>query len=484
MLGIPNAFSRCGMVAGLALILVFAGLSSLGLYMLSAACDIIGRPASFRTVAEKAMPGSGMLLSAAIAIKCFGVGTSYLIVVGDAMPQALLAFGIQAESGWLDRRLWSFLAALVVSPLCFLRSVHSLRHFSLVALVCILFVVVLIVTFAVNPPLAPVLDPCPRTGAPSAHAAHEDDEASYHATNTSLVDAASASLLDDASACRGPVVSFGGGVSTLTALPTFIFAYTCHQVGDLPRSHALACLGMPSLVPSLTLISACTSWHQNIVGITNELRGASPSGRRTSGNEVRVIGYAMAIAMSIYTAVAVGGYATFGAYVHSDVLTSYPTSPLLAVARVAVAIVVTLSYPLQSHPSRACVLAIAEALDARRARTAAAATAGGSAVAPLPTSARRDRRLFLLVTTAFLVLSTVIALLVSDLSLILSIVGATGSTTVSYLLPGLCYWRLCADPRARLRRAALGLLVFGVAVMILSLSLIVIRHLPHSAGSE
>ena len=54
--------------------------------------------------------------------------------------------------------------------------------------------------------------------------------------------------------------------------------------------------------------------------------------------------------------------------------------------------------------------------------------------------------------------------------------SATGSTIVSYLLPGLCYWRLCPDPRAPLRRCALGLLCFGVGVMALSISLIVAKH--------
>merc|ERR1712157_156686 len=46
------------------------------------------------------------------------------------------------------------------------------------------------------------------------------------------------------------------------------------------------------------------------------------------------------------------------------------------------------------------------------------------------------------ITCAFLVLSFFIAMCISDLSFILSIVGATGSTIVSYILPGLIYIRL------------------------------------------
>jgi amino acid permease len=73
---------------------------------------------------------------------------------------------------------------------------------------------------------------------------------------------------------------------------------------------------------------------------------------------------------------------------------------------------------------------------------------------------------------AILLSSTLIAIVVDDLSVILSFVGATGSTIVSYLLPGLCYWRLCANPTAPLRRCAGALFLFGVGVMILSLTLI------------
>ena len=41
--------------------------------------------------------------------------------------------------------------------------------------------------------------------------------------------------------------------------------------------------------------------------------------------------------------------------------------------------------------------------------------------------------------------SLLIALTVKDLGLVLSIVGATGSTTVSYILPGLFYSKIFKD---------------------------------------
>ena len=52
-------------------------------------------------------------------------------------------------------------------------------------------------------------------------------------------------------------------------------------------------------------------------------------------------------------------YDTFGALVADDILNSYPKdSQLVGVARAMIAVVVTLCYPLQSHPSRGSALVV------------------------------------------------------------------------------------------------------------------------------
>ena len=112
MLALPHALAQCGLLVGLLLLALFAALSLLGLHLVSAAADLAGRPSSFYAVAEKAVPGSGLLIDAAIAVKCFGVATAYLIIVGDAMPQAVEPFG--ATGVLLDRRLWTLGAAVAV----------------------------------------------------------------------------------------------------------------------------------------------------------------------------------------------------------------------------------------------------------------------------------------------------------------------------------------------------------------------------------
>ena len=147
--------------------------------------------------------------------------------------------------------------------------------------------------------------------------------------------------------------------------------------------------------------------HQNIFSITNEL--ASPT--RTRNAMVALL--AVAMALGVYVMLGSSGYATYGSKVEHDILANYPTANwLVAIARLAISFVVTCCYPLQAHPTRACI-------------TSMVRTLGG---AELP-----EAKVHLTITTCFLVVTGYIAFTISDLGLVLSVVGATGSTIVSYI---------------------------------------------------
>lgn len=77
-----------GLIPGM-FVIVFSGItSSLGLYFLSkAAARTEGRDASFFAVSQLTWPSAAIFFDLAIAIKCFGVGISYMLIVGDLMPQ-------------------------------------------------------------------------------------------------------------------------------------------------------------------------------------------------------------------------------------------------------------------------------------------------------------------------------------------------------------------------------------------------------------
>lgn len=186
MLGLPHAFAESGYITGSILLVACASFSAIGLHLLSEAGRSVGRTATFGSVAERAVPGSGVLVDLAILLKCFGVATSYLIVVGDSMPLALEAFMAAPTGGagnpaqhsddagtaaayfpiaasasgdasamspsasalLFERSTWTMGAALLVSPLVFLHRLDALRHASLLALACVAVVTVLIVSMA------------------------------------------------------------------------------------------------------------------------------------------------------------------------------------------------------------------------------------------------------------------------------------------------------------------------------------------------
>uniref|UniRef100_A0A7S3ANR8 Amino acid transporter transmembrane domain-containing protein n=1 Tax=Haptolina ericina TaxID=156174 RepID=A0A7S3ANR8_9EUKA len=104
-----------------------------------------------------------------------------------------------------------------------------------------------------------------------------------------------------------------------------------------------------------------------------------------------------------------------------------------------ISLVVTCCYPLQAHPSRSCVTTIVKTTDF------------GKSVDPT--------LLHYIITTAFVGITGTVAFCVSDLGLVLSVVGATGSTIVTYVLPGACYY--ITFPERKSRYIGLFMLLFG-----------------------
>lgn len=79
------------------------------------------------------------------------------------------------------------------------------------------------------------------------------------------------------------------------------------------------------------------------------------------------------------------------------------------------------------------------------------------------------------ITVSFLALSYLIAFSVSDLSLVLAFVGATGSTIVSYILPGGFYYSLHQHEGPVWKRyAALALFSVGLVLIPTCLTFILI----------
>merc|ERR1712136_630238 len=339
-------------MGGLVCIVCFGIFSAFGSHLLACAAIKLGHaPAPFYSVSNTVAPQWTWLIDGAVMIKCFGVGTSYLIIVGDLLPDALSNLGVHG----MTRR-----EGVLIVLFCLIRE--------------------------------GTLEPC----------------------NT----------VDQSLPCEGATYIPVGNdwLDILRALPVFIFGFTCQQ---------------------------------NVFTVVNEVHDT------TKARVNMIIAPAYLISAVLFGGAAFAGYMTYGNLVANDVLSSYPRVPIVTVSRLLFAILVMFSYPMQAHPSRLSALALMHKFYPARANegnggTAAAATA---------------KVRFWVITALWVSLSLTIALVVSDLSTILGIVGATGSTTVTYILPGLLYIRSHRHRHWK-RRFAMLQLFAGCIIMPLCLTVL------------
>lgn len=117
------------------------------------------------------------------------------------------------------------------------------------------------------------------------------------------------------------------------------------------------------------------------------------------------------------------------------------------IGKAAIVVLVMFSYPLQVHPCRASVDAV---LKWRPVKRFESPSASPSRVAPLLAgkswhTAKGDgmgETRFAAITTAIIVFSYLVAMSVSSLEKVLAYVGSTGSTSISFILPGLFYYKI------------------------------------------
>lgn len=155
MLGLPYAFAQSGWLLGSFLMCLCAASSAFSLHELSVCAVKSKLPSSFYSVAMVAAPQWVWLIDFAVAIKCFGVATSYIIIVGDLMPEAMSQLG--ADSAFHNREIWIGICLLIVIPIAFLNSLEKLKFTSTMSVIFVSYVAIVIVLFAMN---IDSLDPC------------------------------------------------------------------------------------------------------------------------------------------------------------------------------------------------------------------------------------------------------------------------------------------------------------------------------------
>lgn len=108
VLAMPLALSHMGIVLG-SFIIIWSGLTAgFGLYLQTRCARYLDRgAASFFALSQITYPNAAVIFDAAIAIKCFGVGVSYLIIIGDLMPGVVRGFNDSPSGEFLlSRHFW------------------------------------------------------------------------------------------------------------------------------------------------------------------------------------------------------------------------------------------------------------------------------------------------------------------------------------------------------------------------------------------
>ena len=128
------------------------------------------------------------------------------------------------------------------------------------------------------------------------------------------------------------------------------------------------------------------------------------------------------------------------------------------IGRMAIAFVVTVCYPMQLHPGRSSLLSL---LDTFLPSSCLAALGGPN-----------GRALYLVVTTALVGATVGVALAVTSLGVVLTVLGALCSMSIQFILPGGCYVLLFKERGwAPKRTMALFQLILGLILVPLCLTL-------------
>lgn len=369
ILAMPFAIRQNGIVLGVVSISFSALAAGMGLY-LQGLCSIFVKDghASFFQISQKTYPSLSVIFDLAIAIKCFGVGVSYLIIIGDLMPQIANSFGI-THSIAATRSFWIFLSLLVVGPLSFLKHLDSLKYTSVVALVAVGYLVIIVIyQFFFF-------------------------DSSEHKGNVNIAQPQSLAAV-------------------LKALPVIIFAFTCHQ---------------------------------NMFSSLNEIPV------KQEANFRKIVTFSIGPALVVYIMVGLAGYLTFGDRVGGNIIAMYPYSIKTIIGQIAIVILVLFSYPLQCHPCRASVRNIINWIKTRNSLESIneyealeeEVEQGHHSDHDNQSEISHDHHSYhILITSVIITLSLITALKVHSLEVMLAFVGSTGSTSISFILPGLFAYKL------------------------------------------
>lgn len=258
--------------------------------------------------------------------------------------------------------------------------------------------------------------------------------------------------------------------------------------GDIERQGQITLFptSVTGVFSTFSIIVFAFTGHQNMFSIINEARDKSLT------SLTKLVNFAIGISSLLFIAVGLSGYLTFGQDVDGNVILLYPNGLTTTIGRFCIVFMVTFSFPLMIHPARISINNIyhwvtTNYFDKDEANESTALLGNESQESQIAEDEEQGKthlshvvpfphKHFVIVTTSLLIIGYLLAISIKSFALILAIVGASGSTSISFILPGLFGYKLIGseldDPstlEVAFKNLSLGLTFWGVAVMILCL---------------
>lgn len=254
------------------------------------------------------------------------------------------------------------------------------------------------------------------------------------------------------------------------------------EVGLFPTSFTSVC-------STFSIIVFAFTGQQNMFSIINEAKDKSLPSLTSLVNSV------ILCASALFIVVGIAGYLTFGDFVDGNVVLLYPAALSTTLGRLSIVFMVVFSFPLMMHPARISINnvyywvlvnvfgKIPPRVDNRERDESAALLAeeeeqpsehqpkhSKAYIVPFPDST------FYTITTILLLVGYTAAITIKSFALILAVVGATGSTAISFILPGLFGYKLIGsesdDPSSFetiFKNLSFALVIWGFFVMVVCL---------------
>lgn len=252
-----------------------------------------------------------------------------------------------------------------------------------------------------------------------------------------------------------------------------------YLVGDIPASGHVSLLP-PNFwqIPStFSIIVFAYTGHQNMFLIINEAKDKSLTGLS------KLVYFAIFVSTLLFVSVGLAGYLTFGDTVHGNIILMYPASWTTTLARFCIVLMVTLSFPLMFHPARISINNIHYWFTSHDKAEESPLVSEDSPLLNDSTKSNNivpfPNKTFNIITTGLLITGYLLAVSIKSFAFILAIVGATGSTAISFILPGLFGWKLIGSEsndlntlEKTMKILSMGLVIWGFVVMVLCLSVI------------